>query len=149
MNIDYLSRLGGLFAVLVFVHFFVDWIFQSHDEAMIKHKNAAVRAKHCLVYTTPFVFLAIILGASWLKLAAIASILFMSHFAEDTYIPVYLWARFIRKPPQLRIDNSQKGFSAWLTEDPVLSKILLIAIDQIIHVSFLVPVAMILMHKQS
>ena len=28
-------------------------------------------------------------------------ILFVSHFVEDTYIPVILWAKWIRRPPQM------------------------------------------------
>ena len=34
-----IALMGGLFAVLAFIHFFVDWIFQSHAEAMVKHNN--------------------------------------------------------------------------------------------------------------
>lgn len=31
-----LGAIGGIFALLTFVHFAIDWIFQSHAEAMAK-----------------------------------------------------------------------------------------------------------------
>ena len=47
--------LAGFLAILTFIHFVVDWIFQSHAEAMVKHNNPKVRAKHCAIYTAGFV----------------------------------------------------------------------------------------------
>lgn len=53
-NINKIALIGGLFAVFVFNHFFIDWIFQSHSEAMVKHNHHWIRAKHCLIYTIGF-----------------------------------------------------------------------------------------------
>ncbi len=94
---------GGLFAIMVFIHFAVDWVFQSHAEAMAKHNNWRVRARHCMIYTLGFLPLIAFLSwcrvlhhsQYWLSLA----ILFFSHFVEDTYLPVYYWAKLIRRPP--------------------------------------------------
>ena len=47
--------IGSFFALLTFIHFFSDWIFQTHSEAMIKHNNWKIRAKHCLIYTFIFI----------------------------------------------------------------------------------------------
>lgn len=138
---------GGLFAVLTFIHFFSDWIFQSHSEAMVKHNNSLVRAKHCLIYTVFFIPLMLILGLAWWKLIIAAAILFFSHFYEDTYIPVYLWAKYLRRPPGMSPseteENNRKAFLEFINS--VLGKILMIAIDQIIHLSFLWPIVYLLM----
>lgn len=147
---------GGLFAIFAFIHFFVDWIFQSHSEAMVKHNNANIRAKHCLIYTIGFVPLMCFLHYSYWEWFAALNILFWSHFAEDTYLPVFLWAKYIRRPPEMtepwketftQVDGSiaikvhppdaERGFVEFI--QTTLGKILMIAIDQIIHLTFLFP----------
>lgn len=161
---------GGLFAVFAFVHFFVDWIFQSHAEAMVKHNNPWIRAKHCLIYTLGFVPLLWALGFSAWEWVIGLNILFWSHFCEDTYIPVYLWAKYIRRPPEMteprkgemylqqQNDGSFKPHQDILPPDPKkgfgefvqtpIGKILMIAIDQIIHLAFLFPLVwMVMSHK--
>lgn len=187
---DVIPRTGGYFALLTLLHFTVDWVFQSHDEAMAKSRDRAVRLKHCAVYTLPF---ALVMTAStwsfWPCLGACA-LLLVSHFVEDTYLPVLWWAKYVRRPPTMRrrivrrdgawaISEGEKtrgfisdlewkvlhGVIASQTEhgretreaqrqldldgfisfvgDP-LGKILLVAIDQIVHLLFLVPVAYML-----
>lgn len=150
--------LGGLFAIFTFVHFFVDWILQTHGEAMAKHNNAKVRARHCLIYTVGFIPLMWVLHFSPWQFVIGLNILFWSHFVEDTYVPVYLWAKYIRKPPEMtepwketfaRVDGSlsvkvhppdaKRGFIEFV-QTP-LGKILMIAVDQIIHLAFLFPLA--------
>jgi hypothetical protein len=182
---EQISRSGGLLAMLVLVHFVVDWIFQTHAEAMAKHNNAAVRARHCAIYSLGFVPILLYLGFEGWKIVAAGLILFWSHFIEDTYWPVVLWAKYIRRPPQMRwrvklVDgkgrlwnpvggfldhvipsNTQRwdvaisaphkmtlrraqreldrlGFLEFVGE--ALGKILMIAVDQIVHVCFLVPI---------
>lgn len=138
-----LALAGGLFAILTFIHFAVDWVFQTHAEAMAKHNNAKVRARHCLIYTLGFVPLLAIF--TWLdvltllQFVACILILFVSHFIEDTYLPVYLWAKYIRRPDEMRSNpNPKAGFIAFVGTP--LGKILMIAIDQIIHLAFLFPI---------
>lgn len=155
-----IALLGGIFAVLTFVHFFVDWVFQSHAEAMVKHNNPKVRAKHCAIYTLGFMPLLWICGLSWMQMGLAAVILFFSHFAEDTYYPVYLWAKYIRRPPEMtqpRKSTGVDGYVSILPPDPKagfvefiqtpLGKILMIAIDQIIHIAFLFPIAWMIFSK--
>ena len=149
-----LSLAGGLFAVLVFIHFFTDWLFQSHAEAMIKHNHPWVRAKHCLIYTIGFIPIMLYLQFSLVSFLIGINVLFWSHFVEDSYVPVYLWAKYIRKPPQMfepwkeayvRVDGQtafkvhppdfKHGFEQFV-ETPI-GKILLITVDQIFHLAFL------------
>lgn len=140
-----IALMGGLFAVLGFIHFFVDWIFQSHAEAMVKHNNPKIRAKHCLIYTVGFVPLFCFCDFSLVEWLVATNILFWSHFCEDTYIPVFLWAKYIRKPPEMACEDPHAGFVAFI--QTAMGKILMIAIDQIIHLAFLFPIAwMILQH---
>jgi hypothetical protein len=159
-----LALAGGLFSILVFIHFFVDWIFQSHAEAMVKHNNPKIRAKHCAIYTLGFVpllivFLYVKMLSPWELIASIL-ILFLSHFVEDTYLPVFLWAKYIRRPPEMTEPIKQVGLDGYVTllpPDPktgfelwvqtTMGKILMIAIDQIIHLTFLFPIVwMVLRH---
>lgn len=174
---------GGWLALLVLCHFAVDWIFQSHDEAMRKPKEWVVRARHCLIYTGPFAVLLCL--TTWSPVAIVAAVgaVFMSHFVEDTYIPVLLWAKYVRRPPQMarrlvgegsswniiengvirgfrtqkevdvygrlldlrvNLSSAQReldldGFMTFVSEP--LGKILMIVIDQIVHVLFLLPIA--------
>ncbi len=149
---------GGLFSILVFIHFFVDWIFQSHAEAMVKHNNPKIRAKHCLIYTIGFVPFMALFHLSWVEWLFALNLLFWSHFCEDTYIPVYLWAKYVRRPPEMIEPRKQTGLDGYvsvLPPDPKagfvefiqtpMGKILMIAIDQIIHIAFLLPITWILM----
>lgn len=193
---------GGLLSILTFIHFFVDWIFQSHAEAMVKHNNWKVRAKHCAIYTLGFVPLLLVFFVvnqlTALELGLSLAILFVSHFCEDTYIPVFWWARYIRRPPSVRweikivdgkgklfdpkgqavevipagddwrfdlantvqqeesyydtcrkLDAANKtlhmrGFAEFV--ETSIGKILMIAIDQIIHITFLFPVVYFVLH---
>lgn len=113
-----LAVLGGIYVILAFWHFPADWLFQSQKEALAKAKNHLVRARHCLVYTLLFVPLLLLLRVRihesvfdygpnaelvlgyqfWASLA----ILWFSHFVIDTYIPVMLWAKYLRRAPQFK-----------------------------------------------
>lgn len=155
-----IALMGGIFAVLAFIHFFVDWIFQSHSEAMVKHNNPKIRAKHCLIYTVGFIPLLLLCHFNWIEMFVATQILFWSHFCEDTYIPVFLWAKYIRRPPEMTEPRKSVGVDGYVTVLPpdakagfadwvqtAMGKILMIAIDQIIHLFFLFPIAwMILWH---
>lgn len=134
--VSLISTIGGLFAVFTFVHFFVDWLLQTHAEAMAKHNNWKVRARHCVIYTVGFIPLMWLLNFTTLEVVIGLNILFWSHFIEDTYLPVFYWAKYIRKPPEMK-DNPKEGFIQFVSTP--LGKILMIAVDQIIHLAFLFP----------
>jgi hypothetical protein len=191
--VDYLAKAGGLFALFTFVHFVVDWVFQSHAEAMAKHNTPKVRARHCAIYTVPFLPILWALGLTGWEIVASTVILFGSHFVEDTYLPVLLWCKYVRRPPSMgwriekvrgtpymsgptefigampvRSELSLETQPDWRTDlfisassgkttyeaaqkeldrrgflefiETTLGKILMIAIDQIIHLVFLWPV---------
>ena len=147
-----LALLGGLYAVLTYIHTLTDFVFQSHAEAMVKHNHPKIRAKHCLVYTFGFVPLLCFCHFSFIEWVIALNILFWSHFYIDTYQLVYLWAKTIRRPPEMSIGiyrdyNDPKAGFVQFIKTP-LGKILMIVVDQLCHLAFLFPIAyMILRHK--
>ena len=135
-----IAELGGFFSILVFWHFVADWIFQSHDEAMKKSKNHEIRAIHCMIYTICFFPLLCVLPLTTTQLLISVAILFFSHFIEDTYVPVMLWAKHIRKAPEFNWhDRDEDAFIAFASTP--LGKILAIVVDQLVHIAFLLPIA--------
>ena len=126
-----------IFVVLMTVHFVADWVFQSHDTAMRKSSESRVRWVHCLVYSC-FMWTAMALCGFWgLRLTAAYWVLLLSHYVEDTYKPVYLWAYYVRRVPGIRLwprgsPESVEAFRAWFGTP--LGCILGIAVDQIVHV---------------
>lgn len=154
MDITKLANAGGIFFLLTFVHFVVDWIFQTHKEAMVKHTNHLIRAKHCIIYTIGFIPIMFLMKLELWEIFASCLILFFSHFIQDTYITVYLWAKYIRKPSEMfelnkyqvcknnqivsYPANDKEGFIEFVKTP--LGKILAIVVDQIIHLTFLIPV---------
>lgn len=138
--INTIVKYGGIFSILAFIHFFVDFILQTHAEAMVKHNNAKIRARHCIIYTTGFLpLLSVLFYNNPLKLFLSINILFWSHFYLDTYNFVYLWCKYIRKPPEItKASDPKQGFIEFV--QTTLGKILLISVDQISHLTFLFPI---------
>jgi hypothetical protein len=152
-HVDGVVRAGGVFVALASVHFVADFVFQSHATAMAKHDHWRVRLAHCLVYGGFFVPLFVAIGwlDSW-KMSASLVVLIGSHFIEDTYAPVVLWARHIRKPSEMMRNTTTRpilgGLFTWTTPDPELvgfrefirtplGAILMVSIDQIVHLTVL------------
>ena len=93
---------GGLFALLVFWHFFADWVFQSEKEALAKAENFWVRYRHVCTYTTLFVPFFWFVGF-WNALTGVAlCFLWLTHFFIDTYWPVKMWAKYLRRADQFK-----------------------------------------------
>lgn len=131
-----MTHAGSVFAILVFVHFAVDWLCQTNYEATHKAVNHKIRAKHCLVYAIGFLpVLLVAQGIALWEAAACFVWLWLSHFCEDTYLPVYWWAKYVRKPHGV---VNLSTFIAW-AKTPI-GLILVITVDQIIHIACLWPV---------
>lgn len=155
MDITKLAIFGGILFILTIVHFIVDWIFQSNKDAMAKHNNPLIRAKHCLIYTVGFVPIMLLMKLELWEMFVGSFILFTSHFYLDTYHAVYLWAKYIRKPNEMLLlkqyhmfkgneivvypTNDKEGFAEFAKT--TLGKILMIVVDQLTHIIFLIPLA--------
>ncbi len=164
MSIHSLALTGGVFAVLAFWHFFADWVFQSHKEALAKSTDWVVRLRHCLVYTVLFVPLFWLVGFRGIKETFALLLLLTSHFIIDTYIPVMLWAKYLRLAPQFAQVGVRQPPQGWQDKvvEPVtfngdveafkaffatnVGAILCITMDQFLHIGFLLPIAWLMVH---
>jgi hypothetical protein len=166
MSAQQLGQLGGVFAILVFWHFFADWVFQSHKEALAKAKNWVVRAWHCTIYTVLFWPLFLLVSFHGPRAGIATALLFTSHFIIDTYVPVMLWAKYLRRAPQFNSvgkvatwspDRSDKKPEASVTyktdvdafkamAGTPLGLVLMITMDQFFHVAFLLPVTWLMIN---
>lgn len=139
-----MNQICSIFVVMTFIHFVVDWVFQSHDQAMAKATDHWARAGHCAIYAFGFLPLLVWQDIYGWKFVECLAILFLSHFIEDTYLPVYWWAKYIRRPV---VGPSQAPWRLQTIDDfklwsrSPLGLILIIAVDQIVHLSFLWVVA--------
>lgn len=153
-----LAQVGGLLFLLTFVHFVVDWGLQTDSEASNKALKWKVRARHCTVYTVGVTLCLWATHPPWSTLFWSACTLWVSHFLIDTYLPVYLWVKYLRKPAELT-----RGGYAMLRDSPgtlilaqdelhrfkafantPLGILLVVAVDQAWHTCFLIPVACLL-----
>ncbi len=145
--------------VLVLCHFAFDWLYQSHAEAIAKSKDRTVRFWHCCKYAVPFVPVLWALGMNSLRLNVSFAILFVTHYVIDSYVPVMLWAKHLRKAPQFDLvirtpfhvhgwhdkeievtfKSDVDAFKA-MAGTP-LGLILIIVMDQFLHITCLLPIA--------
>jgi len=136
-----IAEAGGALIVLMFVHFFADWVLQTDDMARRKADESPwLLVVHSTVYAVAFI--PILLHAFRFSPSLVASsflALLMSHGAIDTYTPLWLWARLIRRPQEMR-DDPVGGFTAWSSKP--YGMLLTSGLDQFMHISFLVPVAL-------
>ena len=143
MTIQTLSLIGGLLFLLILNHLIVDFIFQSHYQAANKHNNWKIRAQHCLIYVIGFLPIMVLFGFQFWKIIVGCIILLDSHFLLDSYIMVFLWAKHIRKPPEMNprfrepFLSDRDGFSQFI-QNP-LGLVLAIIVDQLCHIIFLLP----------
>lgn len=132
--------IGTIFCVMVTIHFVADWVFQSHDTAMRKSNDWIIRFEHCFLYAgffIPFfVWVTWVRNSGWPVLTAYF-LLLITHFIEDTYLPVYWWVWYVREVPSITCyrfgtDQSIKRFKEWFGTP--LGCVLGIAVDQIVHI---------------
>lgn len=147
--------------VLVLCHFAFDWLYQTHAEAIAKSQNSGVRFWHCVKYSVPFVPVLWLFGMGFWERQLSLLILCATHYVIDSYVPVMLWAKYLRKAPQFDLVDPEKaktmeGWSDYRVE-PVFYKtdmeafkamastplglILVITMDQFLHILCLLPIA--------
>ena len=114
------------FMALMLAHLVGDWMIQTEYQALNKAKghwcNDALCA-HCIGYTLCFVPVFLLYSLNWWWLALI----FGSHMFLDRRWPVIWWIRVVKR-----------------TSDETISKLfwLVVAVDQIMHLLILVPIAL-------
>lgn len=150
-----LATAGGLLFFLTFFHFIFDWVPQTHADATAKSKDWWIRAVHVTVYTTLMMIpIGFILGhhldgglfyeSKWFWYALISfGVTWVTHFIGDTYIPVGLWAKYIRKIPEFQDLTNPNPMKEMSAPEAAVAIILVIVMDQLWHITFLtVPVAL-------
>jgi len=139
-----LVNLGATLALLGLVHFVADWLIQTHDTAQKKNHNRVVRLWHSFGYSIWFIPCFFVWSTEVSLEAGMGGFLWIlfSHYFIDSYWPVYWWAKYLRRMPP---PNNPRFKEAWLA-NPV-NPILFIAVDQILHVVFLLPIAILLVQR--
>ncbi len=144
--VDSIARIGGVFALLVLAHIIADFLLQGHSEAFCKSFRSGVRAWHCVKYSVFLLSPWFLLGVktNYILCFAISTV---SHFILDSYVPVYFWAKYIRKDPDFGGSNfSKEGnglrFHAFLRRP--LGLILSLVVDQTLHLVTLLPIAVLM-----
>lgn len=151
--VDMFEDAGGIFAVLMFVHFIADFIQQSSYDTDVKYTSHRSLFKHSLIYTIqflPFMFFLkmalweICLGVVWLLL---------THFAIDSMWFTKLWVFKLYKPPELfGVDGivpdynckvANAIFFKWAATPNGRLRVLLI--DQIQHATALWPIVIMVL----
>ena len=93
---------------------------------------------HSAIYAAMYVpILSLLFNQTSITVSAILA-LFMSHGAIDTYAPVWLWARFVRRPPEMK-ESPYDGFVVWRLKPRGV--VLIFGVDHLMHAAFLIPIA--------
>jgi hypothetical protein len=131
----------------MFVHFLADWLMQTDSMAKRKASESTwMLVVHSATYAAMFApLLYFALDRSVYMTVTSTLMLMMSHGAIDTYTPIWLWARFFRKPSEMQ-DNPVGGFTAWCAKPYGFT--LTMGIDQFMHACFLMPVAAMVVLSQ-
>ena len=139
-----LIALGATLALLGLIHLVADWLIQTQETAQKKTHNRLARLWHSFTYSVWFIpcFFAWSTKVS-LEMGIIGFLwVLVSHYFIDSYWPVYWWARYLRRMPE---PNNPRYKEAWLVH-PV-NPVLFIAVDQILHVISLLPIAVLLVSR--
>lgn len=140
MSMSLVSNMGGILVILIFVHFIADWIMQTDAMARRKAEESPwLLIIHSIVYSVTFIpILVIVFDCSISMVITSFLALMMSHGAIDTYTPIWLWARFVRRPMEMKNDPI-KGFSEWSSKTRGI--LLVSGVDQLMHILFLASIS--------
>ena len=148
--VDYFEDAGGLFAMLVFVHFIADFVHQNAFHKDNKGWRYQALYKHSALYTIqflPFMF--------WLKLECWEVVigmmwLFVSHILIDSGVGTRTWIAKIYRPPDLfggkaynEVPYHNASFVRSAIDRWVLTphgRITVLLIDQIQHATAIWPI---------
>lgn len=134
----------NLFDLLVIVHFISDWIFQTQEQASNKSKDLNVLLEHSSVYT--IFFIPVLFFCQPLSLIWALPLLFLSHaFLDNRKFEFWILRVFkgIYVTPDF-IPFYKDKYGDPQIFDKSLFWILLITIDQVLHIIVLAFVAALL-----
>ena len=145
--IDIFEDAGGMFALLMYVHFIADFLQQSSYNTDEKYTNHMALLKHSAIYSIQFLpFMFFLQFTSW-EIVAGFLWLIVSHFAIDSMWFTKLWVFKLYRPPELFRDRGRLpiydcetamlAFDKWSITPNGRMRILLI--DQVQHATALWP----------
>lgn len=155
MNLETIALAGGLYVPLVFWHFIADWLTQTENAAQAKSHNMLILFIHCSIYTMLFLPVLVIFGMSWGDVWIASGVLFGSHFIGDTYLPVYWWAKYLRRMTFATRDGTRHpvkgpgdvfGNGQSLQVGDFFKPPMLLVIDQLWHLAFLWIIPILLLY---
>lgn len=138
-----IHEIGGTLIILIVIHLVSDWVMQTDAIARRKSDESPwLLVVHSVGYAIIFIpVLTFAFDKSWSLVASSTITLAASHGAIDTYAPIWLWARFVRRPKEMK-DDPIRGFTNW-TSKPY-GMLLSSGIDQLMHVVFLVLISIMI-----
>lgn len=142
-------KTGAILILLLFVHIIGDLAAQTDSMARRKTDESPwLLVVHSVVYALMFLPVLSVIFSSVVHLTLSCVLaLAMSHGAIDTYAPIWLWARFVRKPDDMR-EDAVNGFTSWTSRPYGMT--IAYGMDQLLHICFLIPIAvMIAVHDES
>lgn len=132
-------EIGGALTLLALSHLIADWLLQTEASAKRKPGESPwTLALHSCAYALAMSPALAISMQSWQLAASAALALAVSHGAIDTWAPVWMWARIVRRPKEMR-GRAAEGFVEWTSKPGGMA--LAMTADQAMHLAFLAPMA--------
>jgi hypothetical protein len=127
---------GGIFAILVLIHFMADFLFQSYKVIDAKYKKFRELSLHSLIYASQFLPILYFLSLTWVEIIVSFLWLMCSHFAIDSMWLTNHWLKHVYRPPDLVA--TPRGIFGWTTSHKNSIRILIV--DHIQHAFALWPI---------
>lgn len=128
---------GNNLVILLIFHLIGDWVFQPYHMAANKGRDPQVRLLHVLVYTITMIIGLSLIGLQDWKLLVSVLWLAVTHYAIDSYKPLY-WFRHYTGDPFAATFDTYKAH--WATPHGL---VVYIGLDQVFHLLCLVPLALL------
>ena len=150
--VDFFEDAGGIFAILMFVHFLADFIHQGFSKKESKSYTDLATLKHSFIYTIHFLPLMIFLQMQMWEVVAGFIWLLLTHFIVDTHYFTKKWVFNLYHPEDpfsYRIKDSSRGvlhaaYNKWRqTPD---GRVMFFVLDQIQHATTLWPIVLMILY---
>lgn len=133
---------GGIFAILMLVHFVADFVFQSYKVVDIKFNKFRELSKHSFIYAVQFLPILFFIELTWTQCVVGFLWLMVSHFVIDSMWITNHWIKHMYRPPDLVA--TPRGILGWSTAYKNSVRILII--DHIQHAFALWPIVIMALY---
>jgi hypothetical protein len=140
--VDVFEDAGGIFAILMLIHFMADFVFQSYKVIDAKYKKFRELSIHSLIYAVQFLPIMFFLGLTWIEIIAGFIWLVGTHFAIDSMWFTNHWLKHVYRPPDLVA--TPRGIVGWATS--YKNSIRILIVDHIQHAFALWPIVIMVLY---